>query len=100
MSNVISLQAVRELRELKNLDDIAYKAKILAMDKFELLEEMIKFQQQRSTIGHLTVEMMIRGKILFKELEEHAETKELTLLARSYRRHLEYELSSRSKVES
>jgi hypothetical protein len=39
------------------------------------------------------VEMMARGKYLFKALEERAETQELQLLARSYRRHLEHEMS-------
>jgi hypothetical protein len=39
--------------------------------------------------------MMARGKHLFKALEERAETRELQLLAKSYRRHLEHEMSQR-----
>jgi hypothetical protein len=91
MSNIVSLQAVRELKQVTH-DDQAYRAQILSMDKLELLEEMIRFQEERSRIGSLTVQMMVRGKHLFKALEETAETQELRILTRSYRRHLEHEL--------
>jgi hypothetical protein len=63
------------------------------MDKLELLEEMVRFQQERSSLGELTPSLMVRGKVLFKALEQNAETQELRLLTRSYRRHLEYELT-------
>jgi hypothetical protein len=92
MSNIVSLNAVREVKEAEG--DLAYKAKILGMDKLELLEEMVRFQEERSRLGLLTPTLMIQGKILFKALEESAETNELRLLTRSYRRHLEYELAS------
>jgi hypothetical protein len=93
MANVVSLKAARELKQSKT-DDEAYKAVILAMDKLELLEEMVRFQEERARVGHLTPSMMLRGKILFRALEESAETQELRLLTRSYRRHLDYELSA------
>ena len=54
---------------------------------------MVSFQQERTRKGELTLEMMARGKYLFKALEERAETRELQLLAESYRRHLEHEMS-------
>ena len=41
--------------------------------------------------------MMVRGQVLFKALEESAETQELRLLTRSYRRHLEFELTAYRK---
>ena len=94
MSNkIVSLKAVRELKEAEN-DELGYHARILAMDKVELLEEMVRFQEQRSSLGHLTPQMMTRGKHLFKALEGAAETQELKILTRSYRRHLEYELAA------
>jgi hypothetical protein len=93
MANVVSLKAARELKQTESKDE-AYKAKILVMDKLELLEEMVRFQEERSRVGELTPSMMLRGKILFKALEETAETQELRLLTRSYRRHLDYELSA------
>ncbi len=68
-----------------------YTKRIRAMDKLGLMEEMVRFQETRSSIGHLTPEMMLNGKVLFKALTEAAETKELKLLAGSYCRHLEYE---------
>lgn len=93
MTNVVSLKAVRDIKAAQT-DDLAYHAQILAMDKLQLLEEMVRFQEERSRVGHLTVQMMVRGRILFKALEENAETQELRILTRSYRRHLDYELAA------
>lgn len=92
MTKIVSLSAVREVKEAES--DHAYKAKILGMDKLELLEEMVRFQEERSRVGYLTPTMMIQGRVLFRALEETAETNELRLLTRSYRRHLEYELAA------
>jgi hypothetical protein len=93
MTNIVSLKAARELKEAQANDE-PYRLRILALDKLELLEEMVRFQEERSKMEELTPAMMIRGKILFKALEESAETQELRLLTRSYRRHLEYELAA------
>jgi hypothetical protein len=90
---VVSIKAVREIREAQAQDE-AYRQKILSFDKLELLEEMVRFQEERSRVGELTPTMMVRGKILFQALEESAETQELRLLTRSYRRHLEFELAA------
>ena len=94
MSNpkVVSLKAVRDVRDAE-AEDLAYRAMIQSMDKLELLEEMVRFQEERSRIGHLSLQMMLRGKHLFKALEESAETQELRILTRSYRRHLEHEMT-------
>jgi hypothetical protein len=93
---VVSLDAARRLRALSDSDEeLSYQARVLGMDKLALLEEMVSFQQERSRRGELTIEMMARGKHLFKALEERAETRELQLLAKSYRRHLEHEMSQR-----
>jgi hypothetical protein len=92
MSNIILLHAAREIRDAENTEQ-AYHAMILSMDKVELLEEMVRFQEERSQVGHLTITMMTRGRILFKALEENAETQELKILTRTYRRHLDLEIS-------
>jgi hypothetical protein len=95
-AKVISLEQARRIRELSSRDDeYAYQARILGMDKLSLLEEMVRFQQQRSESGELSIEMMARGKYLFKALEERAESSELKGLARSYRRHLEHEMAEK-----
>lgn len=93
MSNVISLRAFKALKDTE-CEELAYRARILSMSKVELLEEMVTFQEERKEIGHLSEEMMIRGKHLFRALEETADTQELKILSRSYRRHLEHELAS------
>lgn len=96
-NNVVSLKAVREIKDAEH-DDMAYRAKILSMDKVELLDEMIRFQEERTKLGSLSVPMMVRGQYLFKALEETAETNELRILTRSYRRHLEFELAEVKKA--
>lgn len=95
-NNIVYLHTVREIRNAETTDH-AYRAQILAMDKLELLEEMVRFQEERTRQGTLSVQMMVRGKALFDALEKHAETEELRLLARSYRRHLDYELADAMK---
>lgn len=97
MDNVVSLKVVREMKKATQ-EDPDYEAKILGADKLELLSEMMKFQEERTETGYLTPTMMVRGKILFKALEERAETFELRHLARSYRRHLKYELEAYYKT--
>lgn len=91
MNNVISIHALREVKRIQQ-GDPEYQQRVVSMDKVELLEEMMRFQEERSQQGELTLSLMIRGKILFKSLELHAETRELKELAKSYRRHLKLEL--------
>ena len=79
-----------EARKASN-EEQAFKRKILVMDKLALLEEMIRFQEERSSRGHLTLAMILKGRHLFKALEQHAETQELQILTSSYRKHLEFE---------
>lgn len=89
--NVVWLNSVKEARKIEQ-GDPAYQKRIQKMDKLELLEEMMRFQEERTQAGHLTLPLILRGQILFKALEERAETRELTQLARSYRKHLKLEL--------
>jgi hypothetical protein len=88
---VVSLSLMREIREVETQNP-EYHARILGMSKLELLEEMVRFQEERTNEGRLTLDMMVRGKLLFKALEDSAETQELKLLTGSYRRHLDLEL--------
>jgi len=89
--NVIDLVVERNKRGLAKHDPF-YQMHINRMNKIELLEEMVRFQEERTTRGELSLTMMVRGRILFRALEIHAETDELRLLASSYRRHLEHEI--------
>lgn len=91
-AKIISIRSAREIRDAQ-ADEMAYRAKILAMDKLALLNEMVRFQEERTRVGHLTPKMMTQGKILFASLEATAETHALRVLTRSYRRHLELELA-------
>jgi hypothetical protein len=90
MGEVISLSTRRQ----KPKASFEYTSRINGMDKHSLLEEMVRFQENRSQIGHLTPQMMVEGIVLFGALSRAAETDELRLLTTSYRRHLEYELDS------
>ena len=89
--NVIDLVVERNKRGLAKHDPY-YQTQINRMSKIELLEEMVRFQEERSAKGALSLTLMVRGRILFRALESHAETDELRLLASSYRRHLEHEI--------
>jgi hypothetical protein len=93
MSNVVSLRAFKALRQTDE-HELAYQAKILSMSKVELLEEMVRFQERRKVVGFLTYELMIEGRHLFRALEETADSQELKILSRSYRRHVEYEIAA------
>ncbi|MBI2711802.1 MAG: hypothetical protein HYX41_02905 [Bdellovibrio sp.] len=95
---IVSIHAVREAQVIKK-GNPDYQNRILMMSKLELLTEMMVFQEERARIGKLTVPMMIRGRILFRALENGAETRELRLLARSYNQYLERELQTRANAK-
>jgi hypothetical protein len=96
MSKVIMMEALVDFPP-KEVLDVRYLSKVLTMSKVELLEEMVRFQEERAEAGKLTSKLIIEGQILFKALEETAESCTLKELARSYRRHLKYEQLSRLK---
>lgn len=91
--DVIPIQTARKIRHP------SYQAKIDSMNKVELLEEMARFQEERSARGWLNLDMMIRGQILFRALEASAETEELGLFSGAYRRHLKYKLNELLKQQ-
>ena len=90
---IISLNVFRAMKQAEK-DQYEYHARILGMEKHELLNEMIRFQEDRSKAGKLSPEMIVKGKILFAALEKSAETDALKSLSTSYRRHLELEYQS------
>jgi len=97
MTNVVvNLNKYRAIKQVnKEVED--YRAKLNKMDKLQLLEEMVAFQEWRSKSKELTSEMIVKGLILFPLLTRSAETKELRLLTSAYTRHLEYELAEKKK---
>lgn len=94
MSNVVSLSWFREVKKLEASD---YKSRIQKMDKLDLLEEMVRFQEWRSREGNLTVQMCVEGKVLFKALVNCAETPEMKVLTKSYLQNLELNLEDLRK---
>jgi hypothetical protein len=93
---LIDLLTERSKRGLDKRDPY-YQVVINRMSKMELLEEMVRFQEDRSQRDQLSLTMMVRGRILFRAIEINAETEELRLLASSYRRHLEHEIEVHSR---
>jgi hypothetical protein len=68
---------------------------IRSMDKMQLLEEMVRFQEERSALGQearMTKPMILRGIAIFTGLEKTCDTPEMYSLASSYRRHLQITL--------
>lgn len=92
MKNVILFAEVKRKKVTGNLESTYdYHASILGMDRLELIEEMVRFQEERTRLGELTPELIAHGQILFKALENSAETDELRDLSRTYRRVLSSE---------
>jgi|GEM_PF-2372997 len=91
---IIDLDLERKKRGLLPHDP-EYQIRINRMDKMELLEEMVRFNDSRSKGEKMSFALMIQGRILFKALELMAQTQELRLLAGSYRKHLEHELEEK-----
>lgn len=93
-AKVVLLKVVRDKQMARKAPeaDVAYFAKILSLDKLGLLDEMMAFQRERSAAGELTLDLIARGQVLFKALEDSAETIELREFCKTYRRHLRYEL--------
>ncbi len=98
MTQVISLDQAREAKKIRE-GDPRYQAQLEQMDKLELLEEMMRFQTERTNSGKLTIKLIVRGQILFKILEAQAETHELRDLSKTYCRHLKLELDAYLKAQ-
>lgn len=90
-TKVVQLDAYRKVKHAID-EDPGYELRLSRMDKLQLLDEMVRFQEERSARGELSLPLMVRGRVLFEALERVSETKALRALTRSYRRHLEHEL--------
>jgi len=62
-----------------------YKDKIQSLPKPDLLNEMLRFQEQRQTEG-LTPQTMVQGRVLFDLVERTAETQQLKSLSQSIKK--------------
>lgn len=93
--NNSNLVVLNEWKKRKNpeSDVSTYQARIDSMSKGELMEEIVRFQEQRKRNGGLTEEAIINGMILFKAMESKAETTDLKIFSKVYQRHLSYELA-------
>jgi hypothetical protein len=91
MGDVFDLQAARN-KKAQLMTDPFYQKRIDGLDMMLLLEEMVKYQEQKPKDKEL-VFSMVRGVILFTALEQKCNTDELRLLAGSYKRHLQHELA-------
>ena len=63
------------------------------MNKNQLLEEMVDFQEKRVALGHLNIDLILEGIPLFTELTNKADTYELKQVSMNYVRHLKLELN-------
>lgn len=63
-----------------------------SMDKLALLEEMVRFQEERSLLGELTPSLINRGIPLFTAIASRCETPELHILSTTYLKHLNLEV--------
>jgi hypothetical protein len=99
MKSLAPLLLLKDFREAKQIraGDSQYLETLKAMDKLSLLEEMVKFQEEQSSVGQLSLTLIKKGMTLFQILEERSETRQLKELSRSYLRHLRYELEARMK---
>lgn len=70
---------------------------LISLDKQELLELMVRFQEKRSAIGKLTMDLIKEGIPLFRALNQAADTQELKDQTSAYLRHLRYERANRLK---
>lgn len=101
IADVVSLDQFRRGKGFQVLKDHAYEAVLANMSKTELLEEMVRYQSKRASYKdqEVPLNLMIRGKSLFKALSQAAETRELKILTQSYRKHLDLELEQRFKKD-
>jgi hypothetical protein len=69
-----------------------YSIKLKQMNKTELLEELIRFQKERSLFEGPSLEMILQGELLFQALITHCESTEMQKFAKTYLKHLKHEL--------
>ena len=91
MNNVISLDTKLKINKAKH-ECKEYEAKIKAMNNEQLLQEMIKFQEDWALMDIPALEAILKGMIFFSKLKESVDTKELKDMVEFYYSLLEQEL--------
>jgi hypothetical protein len=91
--NVIEFELERRKRGLPL--DAEYQNRINQMDKAELLEEMVRYNESRLNQSDGNLKFLVQGRILFRALEVLSSTQDLRCLASSYRREIESEISKK-----
>ena len=56
-----------------------YLKKISKMNRFELLEEVSKFQAEETALAQLPLTKLVQGKVLFEFMAQKAESTDLQL---------------------
>jgi hypothetical protein len=74
--NVVSLKDWKE-KKAEQTQLWRYKAKLLGMDKLELLDELVKYTEERTKVSKPSHDLIERGITLAKVLADVAETAEL-----------------------
>jgi len=97
MSNVIDLKTRKPITQ--DFQDTEYLATVMTMDKLELLDEMIRFQQMGG-LKNITIMAAVRASHLFEVLEATAETNELKEVCMTYRSRLKELLDSKREVKN
>jgi hypothetical protein len=92
MGELHFLNQITEAKRIKK-ECLIYEDKLKKMDRLDLLEEMVRYQEQRSNEKSLTLKIIYDGLALFKLISETCETPELRLLSQSYHRHLSDQLT-------
>jgi len=87
MSNIVSLSSFRD-----EFSNPTYSAKIAQMDRLELVNEVVNFNEERYMNGGLNKDLIVKGLILFKNMAENSATSNFREFARSYHKHLELEM--------
>ena len=95
--NVVSLKAVRTLKECQKLFE-GYRQRVHKMEKTDLLMELDRYRTEASRYPHhlLTI---VKGEILLHAVKSRSLTKELKDFASSEERRLKVELYKRLHEE-
>jgi len=97
MGDVYDFQAAKNKKQNQNTDPL-FQKQVDRMDRLQLMEEMIKYNDKRKESKDPNgLFWIIRGIILFTAIEHKCETNDMKALASSYRRHLQIQLDEKNK---
>ncbi len=78
---------------LKKLDLNRYREELLIMPRIDLLQEMMKYQEEAEKLKTQPYPFLQKGSVLFSVIEFVAQTDDLRSIASAYRRHLDFQMS-------